>query len=139
MNLLTPLAAALAIAGAASAQEASQFDDYDAMRTVLDERMLAIDLRGAFAEVLPDVSLPVDRLIQVEQLFTSHFGEVLPQNATLLMDLPGENGFGRQIIAYWEGGSYIFVHLAFHDRGDAGFIVLQMNVAGTYGEIVSHL
>lgn len=109
------------------------FDNYLELRARLDTLMKNRDI----AEVMPlfgDASTPED-LEALEQ----RVREIYPQdfeNVALIRRQDLEHGFRQELIAYWVGTAYIYVHLLLHQREDA-IIALNFNFNSEFDDLNS--
>lgn len=117
----------LTLAGASSAQ-GKIFKDYDELRSLVDERMKAVEIVAVFSEVLPRGAAPMDQIENTEKVFKNVFPDGLTDGATILRK-GGENGYEREILAYWRDNFYVFARIDYHARED-GVVVFAFNVNG---------
>ncbi|RYH12050.1 hypothetical protein [Tropicimonas sp. IMCC6043] len=92
------------------------FDSYDAFISFIDERMM----KRQFGGLMQKMTGGNLTLAQVQQLteqarkgFTVDF-----ENVAVMQSEDLENGFRKEIRAYWTGDRYAYVFVLMHDRGE---------------------
>ncbi|MEL7257112.1 MAG: hypothetical protein AAFN80_04620 [Pseudomonadota bacterium] len=99
----------------------SVFRDYDHMREVLDTNMMSRQIGvvmrnfGASDEMTPEQLTALEN--QVRGIFPQDF-----ENADIILRDELENGWVRELLAYYTGISYIYVSVFYHKRED--FVVV---------------
>lgn len=95
----------------------SVFRDYDHMREVLDTNMMSRQIGvvmrnfGASDEMTPEQLSALEN--QVRGIFPQDF-----ETAEMILRDELENGWARELLAYYTGISYIYVAVFYHQRED---------------------
>ena len=128
-RIVLALVAVFTLCGSAlKAQEVAVYPSYDAMRGVLDGHVMQVRPTDALTEMLPSVEFPADQLEQTALLFD----EVYPQpfeNVAVIATEALDDGFSRQVIAYYREQTYFFAVIVFRtdETGQVGIYRLDMN------------
>ncbi|MGH1414743.1 MAG: hypothetical protein ACRBB0_14740 [Pelagimonas sp.] len=103
------------LATTVAAQEEPVFKDYETMRREMDQLMVTRDIPklmlrfGGGDEMTPQQLEQLDT--QVKQLFPDDF-----QNVAVMRKGELQGGFHQELIAYWNGFSYIYAYVLYHQR-----------------------
>lgn len=136
---LTVLCLGLALpAATASAQapDSAVFENYDDMRSQLDDLMFKrriADLLTAFGgadEMSPQDMTALEA--QIRNIFPQDF-----TTASVMMRQPMLNGFAQEMIAYHNGTAYIYVRVLWHDQGPGQFFSINMTFNSNPDAILS--
>ncbi|MCJ7872070.1 hypothetical protein [Phaeobacter sp. J2-8] len=109
------------------------FDSYLALRARLDPLMKNRDIAEvmrAFGDASEESALE-DLERRVRNIFPRDFQEV-----ALIRRQDMDHGFRQELIAYWDGVSYIYVYLVIHQRDD-GLVTVVMNFNTEFDDLNS--
>ena len=127
---LGPLATAT-LPGAAVAQEAQVFESRDGMRAELDALILQRQFVRTVETFAPPQRVSVGRVRVLEDRYRDVIGP-LEKSAHLFVSEPAP-GMVREVVAYWNETTYVYVGLMSHQRED-GVAVLDFRLTGDVRE-----
>jgi hypothetical protein len=118
---LAAIGAALLV-GTALAQDLRLFDSKDA----LDAEIAGHMENGTFSELVDAVAPPSRMSSGRVRILEQAFADVIPSLRTSVQVFRSENadGFTREVVAWWDGETYVFLGLMTHTRPD-GVAVLD--------------
>lgn len=104
-------------AAQALAQQAPVFENYDEMRSQLDELIMTRQIQKVMLRFGGPTSMTEDDLVQMEEKMHALFPYDFRHVAVMRRDQM-ENGFSHELYAYWTGLRYLYVLALLHQRDD---------------------